>query len=240
MRPARARRFSITACLLFASATVAPGASNAATASPAPTGDITIYRCVGPNHAITLQDHPCPKDVHQDVLQMVRPIDAPPRPQPVATVVPPPVEVRVVHERESQPLYECTNAETGETYLSQTGAPQSRYVTYWSSGFGDDLTPVGPRPPLSHPALTQPLLSPTPKPHPIARPMHSRFAFPAAVYVTDTCVRLSQQETCARMSERNNALGTLIFNGQANDRVRYEREQKALREQMREECNAAY
>lgn len=235
MRLDRAHRFSIAACLLLASATVA---SNAATANPAPTGDITIYRCVGPNHAITLQDRPCPKDVHQDVLQMVRPVDAPPRPQPVATVAPPPVEVRVVHERESQPLYECTNAETGETYLSQSGAPQSRYVTYWSSGFGDNFGLIGPRPPLSHPALTHPPLSltPTPTPHPPMHPSHGRFAFPAAVYVTDTCVRLSQQETCAHMHERNDALGTLIFNGQANDRVRYEHEQKALREQLSDEC----
>ena len=201
--------------------------------------DVTIYRCVSPSNHITLQDHPCPKDAHQDVRQMIRPQDPPPRPQVVATAqpsTPPAMEVRVVHVRDPQPLYECTNAESGETYLSQSGVPQSRYVTYWSSGFGDDFTLIGPRPPLSHPALTHPPLSPTPKPHPIVHPSHGRFAFPAFVYVADSCVRLSPQETCERMRERNDALGTLIFNGQANDRVSYEREQKALREQMRDEC----
>jgi hypothetical protein len=42
------------------------------------------------------------------------------------------------------------------------------------------------------------------------------------------------------MRSRNDALGTLIFNGQPSDRERYEHERKVLLEQMRDDCDAGY
>ncbi len=191
-------------------------------------GDVTIYRCVDARNHVTLQDHPCPKDAHQDVRQMIRPQDAPPRPQVVAAekaATPPPVEVRVVRVRDPQPLYECRNPDTGETYLSQTGFPESRYVPFSTLGYGGPFSNLG-----QH----------APTPRAPGRLPHGRFAYPLMVYVEDTCVRLPQDEVCQRMRDRNDALGTLIFNGQPSDRERYERERKGLLEQMREECSAAY
>ena len=194
-------------------------ASQAARAS-----DVTIYRCVGAASQITLQDHPCPKDARQDVRQMIRPQDAPPRPQTVATAKPaaPATEVRVVHVRDPQPLYECTNAESGETYLNHSGRPESRYVPFPTLGYGDPFPNVG-----RH--ATTP-----------GRPPRGRLAYPSLVYVEDSCVRLPLDEACQRMRTRDDALGTLIFNSQPSDRARYEHERKILHEQMRDDCSADY
>ena len=82
---------------------------------------------------------------------------------------------------------------------------------------------------------------PTPQPTPRPRgpePRHGGFGFPVLTYVEDSCVRLQQDEVCETLRERNNALGTLIFNGQPSDRERYERERKGLVEQMRQDCSA--
>lgn len=197
-------------------------------------GDVTIYRCVGTGNQISLQDHPCPKDARQDVRQMIRPQDAPPRPQQVAAATPPApqaTEIRVIHVRDPQPLYECQNAETGDTYMSQTGIPQSRYVPFWTLGLGDSFANVGGR-------------TPRPMPSPMSRPPahvpHDRFVYPYSVYVEDTCVRLPQEEACQHLRDRNDALGTLIFNSQPSDRERYERERKGLVEQIRDECSTMY
>jgi hypothetical protein len=217
--PSAVRQRLVTAALLLGALI----ASDAASA-----GDVTIYRCVGAGNQIALQDHPCPKDARQDVRQMIRPQDPPPRPPPVAVatpLAPPAVEIRVVHVRDPQPLYECRNADSGETYLSQTGVPESRYVPFWTLGLGDGLAQSGER-------------KPPPQVH--GRLPHGHFAYPPVVYVEDTCVRLPQNEVCQRLRARNDALGTLIFNGQPSERERYERERKGLLEQMRNDCDATY
>ena len=232
------RRWTIVAGLLLAGqvAAVSPASPADTTRTISVPGDaVLIYRCEDARHHVALQDHPCPGDAQQKVLQMIRPVDAPPRPQPIASAAPPPpAEVRIVREYTPEPMYECTNAETGETYTSSSGVGQRRYVT-WAAGFGD-FVPIGPRPPLSQPVLVNPPLSPTPKPHPIEHPRHGRFVFPSTSYVEDSCVRLSRGETCERLRQRDDELGKLIFNGQANDRIRYDREQKGLRAQLRDDC----
>ena len=233
MRPFLHGRWCTAA--LFIAALALTGAARA--------GDVVLYRCVDAHQAIAVQDQPCPKDSHQDVLKMVRPIDAPPRPRAVATTAssPPAVEAHVMHDRYPQPMYECTNAETGETYLSSTGIPQSRYVPFWTFGVTDgfsvrgELTPsqaLHPAPPLRPP--NQP--PPPPQDH-STRHGHGRFGgAPAYAYVEDSCVRLQQGEVCERLRDRDDALEKLIFNAQPSDRSRYEREQKGVREQMREDC----
>jgi hypothetical protein len=226
---------SILPILLLSAALVAGGAARA--------GDVTLYRCVGAKGAVSIQDQPCPRDAHQDVLKMVRPIDAPPRPQAVAVAAPSPpsVEVRVVRDHYPQPMFECTNAETGETYLSDTGVPQSRYVPFWNYGVVDNFSVRGelsdsqalhPSPPLRAP--NQP---PPPPQRPAHRNPHGRFlGGPGYAYVQDSCVRLQQNEVCGRLRDRDDALEKLIFNAQPDERSRYEREQKGVRQQMREDC----
>lgn len=191
--------------------------------------DVTIYRCVDAAGKVALQDRPCPKDVHQDVRQMQRPVDAPPRTEPVNAVPPAThaIEVHVVHDREPQPAYRCTTPD-GDTYISRTGIPQGRYVPLWTLGFGRGNGFVnGGRPPM----------------RPMPRPDDSHFrpagfGYPLMTYVEDTCVRMPQDEVCDSLRARNDQLGTLIFNGQPSDRERYERERKGLLEQMQDDCGA--
>ena len=197
--------------------------------SAARADDVTIYRCVDPAGKISLQDSPCPANARQQVREMQRPQDPPPRPpQAEATPIPAPQpqapEIRIVHVRDPQPLYECRNPDTGETYMSQTGVPEGRYVPFSTLGYGDPFANVGGRTPTPSPAIRT------------GRLPHGKFAYPAMVYVQDTCVRLPQDEVCRRMHARDDELGTLIFNAQPSDRLNYERERKGLAEQMRGEC----
>ena len=109
--------------------------------------EVTIYRCVAIGGKISLQDHPCPTDARQDVRQMIRPQDPPPRPQsPIVQAQPAPAttEVRIVHVRDPQPTYQCTTPD-GDTYINHTGIPQARYVPLWTLGFGrgDGFEDVG-------------------------------------------------------------------------------------------------
>ncbi len=202
-----------------------------AAADIARADDVTIYRCVDAGGKVSLQDRPCPKDVHQDVRQMLRPQDPPPGPQSIATTQPPPaarpngnrdVVLRVIHVRDPQPLFECRTVD-GDTYLSQTGIPESRYVPVWTLGLGDGFVNVGGR------------VRPEPQRGSGRLPPGS-FGYPPVTYTEDTCVRLPQDEICQRMRVRNDELGTRIFNGQPSDRERFERERKGLLEQIAQEC----
>jgi hypothetical protein len=219
---------SVRFCLLPAALLlVALSATNAARAA----GDVTIYRCVATGGKISLQDHPCPKDAHQDVREMIRPQDPPPRPAAPVLEAPPapaPTEVRIVHVRDPQPLYECRSYD-GQTYLSQTGIPQVHLVPLWVLGFrmfgGSGFADVG-------------------RPAPVIATRHSghppngQFADSTGTWIEDRCVRLPQAEVCQRMRDRQDELGTRIFNAQPSDRARFERERQGLIEQLREDCNA--
>ncbi len=223
MSCARSRTL-VVALLLAASSAIAPARA---------AGEVTIYRCVAAGNKVSLQDHPCPKDAHQDVREMIRPQDPPPRPQPIAKIVPvrapAQVEVRIVHVRDPQPLYECHSFD-GSTYLSRTGVPVQRSVPLWVLGYrmsgGSDRFADAGRP------------APSPMPQRAGQPPDGRFANTPGAWVEDRCVRLPQAEVCQRLRDRDDELGTLIFNAQPSDRVRYERERQGLVEQMRSDCSA--
>lgn len=201
--------------------------------------ELTLYRCVDVRGTIAIQDRPCPVGSQQRVLKMQRPVDAPPSP-PVATAPPPPpVEVRIVHDRGMPPTYECTNAQTGETYLNHSGVGQSRYVPYWAYGVGSGFAVFGTLTPAQ--ALHPP--PPVGPPQPPPRPAGNRHPYPRMgggllgySYVEDHCDPLPQGEVCARLRDRDDALEKLIFNAQPSDRRTYEREQIGVREQLREGC----
>jgi len=198
----------IGSCALLFGALLVANAARAA-------DTLTIYRCLAPKGAVTLQDRPCPKEARQDVKQMVRPQDAPPRPVTVAANLPPPpprdIEVRVIREHVTRPMYECRTPD-GETYTNDTGVPGGRYVPLWTYGYSG----------FRH--------GPSAGPHPVIAPT-------ATTWVQDTCMRLSQGETCHLLRDRRDELGTRIFNAQADDRVRYEREQRVVDDQLRSDCN---
>ena len=191
-------------------------------------GEVTIYRCVAAGNKVSLQDHPCPKDAHQDVREMIRPQDPPSRPQPIAKAVPvrapAQVEVRIVHVHDPQPLYECHSFD-GSTYLSQTGVPEQHFVPLWVLG----------RDPYSMDAGIAHVGSPAP-----VAPSGSTsgpIVYPPGSWVQDRCDRLPQAEVCQRLRDREDNLGTRIFNAQPSDRAVYERERQGLVEQLRSDCS---
>lgn len=100
-------------------------------------GDVTIYRCTGPDGQVVIGNVPCAQGDEQQVRSMARPVDAPPAPraepapQPASTPVP---EVRYVQVQPSQPLFECVR-EDGSTYVNDTGIGEERWVPAWSGGW---------------------------------------------------------------------------------------------------------
>ncbi|MEO8743111.1 MAG: DUF4124 domain-containing protein [Lysobacteraceae bacterium] len=204
-----------------------------ACANSARADEVTIYRCVDARGKVALQDRPCPKDVHQDVRQMVRPQDPPPGNNPVVVAekpAPRDVEVRIVHDRyPPPPTYRCTTPD-GSSYISHTGIPQGRYVPLWTYGYGQGMAYGGAH---MHGQAAVPAAGPAPQHRDRFAGSYGRTSM---TYVEDTCVRLSQDEVCQAMRDRIDQLGTLFFNGQPSDRERYDRESKGLKIQIRDEC----
>ncbi|WP_256775942.1 MULTISPECIES: DUF4124 domain-containing protein [unclassified Stenotrophomonas] len=112
--------------------------------------NVRVYRCVGSNGAVALQDAPC-RDGRQEVRDMQRPRDPAPRvvrsdrdPDQAPTPAAPQREVRYVHVQPPQPLYECVR-DDGSRYTSDSGEGNPRWVPVWTSVYA----PYGPgyRPP---------------------------------------------------------------------------------------------
>lgn len=112
--------------------------------------NLRVYRCVGSNGAVSLQDAPC-RDGRQEVRDMQRPRDPAPSVvrsdrDPTATPVPaaPQREVRHVYVQPPQPLYECVR-DDGSRYTSDSSEGNPRWVPVWTSAYLPHGH--GPRPP---------------------------------------------------------------------------------------------
>lgn len=128
------------------------------------TGNVRVYRCVGSNGAVALQDAPC-RDGRQEVRDMQRPRDPAPRvvrsdrePAAVPTPATPQREVRHVYVQPPQPLYECVR-DDGTRYTSDSGEGNPRWVPIWTSvyapyGGGHRPPGGGHRPPRPLPPVT--------------------------------------------------------------------------------------
>lgn len=129
------------------------------------TGSVRVYRCVGSNGAVSLQDAPC-RDGRQEVREMQRPRD--PAPRVVRSdrdpATPPPAvperEVRYVQVQPPQPMYECIR-DDGSRYTSETSEGNPRWVPVWTSAWFPGRRPGG-----IHPG-------PGPRPLPPIAPMGS-------------------------------------------------------------------
>ncbi len=174
---------------------------------------------------------------------MQRPQDPPQRAAPLASVAnvnpqtPTTTEVRIVHVRDPRPLYECRTFD-GKAYLSRTGIPERRLVPLWALDYGTTFGNTfvgtsggyregyrdhgGSRDHGGHGSRQQ--------------PVGNLAAFAPGTWVQDDCQQLPQDEVCQRVRDRQDQLGTLIFNAQPSDRAVYERERRSLVEQQRTDC----
>nr|WP_083491337.1 hypothetical protein [Stenotrophomonas terrae] len=213
---------SCLALLPFAAAAADPPPAS----TPAGAADnVRIYRCVGSNGAVSLQDAPCTKAHQQQVLDMTRPKDPPPRPvtaAPAAAAAPVlQREVRVVTVQPPQPMYECVTSE-GERYTSDNNDGNPRWVPTWGYAYPSFPGPGGPHPP--HPPGGGGPWQPG-----VAVPMGS-------VLVRDSCHALPPQEVCARLRDRRWELIRRYNSALQSERQELMREQRGIDARLEQDC----
>ncbi|WP_305804300.1 DUF4124 domain-containing protein [Stenotrophomonas sp. YIM B06876] len=210
----------------------------AAATTPAPD-NVRIYRCVGSNGALALQDSPC-RTGRQQVLEMQRPHDPPPRLAPVpVTAVPSPSapvparEIRIVTVQPPQPMYECITSE-GARYTSDAAEGNPRWVPVW--GYGYPVPPRGPGPHLGHSPRP-----PGPRPPSGDPPTHrpSLVAPVGSTLVRDTCHALPPQEVCARLKDRRWELIRRYNSALQSEREQLVREQRGIDARLEQDCGGA-
>lgn len=195
-------------------------------ADPPPSSNVRIYRCVGANGAVSLQDAPCKGDHRQQVLDMIRPKDAPlPATPPPAPATPAPViqrEVRVVTVQPPQPMYECVSPE-GDRYTSDTNEGNPRWVPTWGFGYVSSHHGHGPRPPRP--------------PGGGSVPWRPGVAVPTgSVLVRDACHALPPQEVCARLKDRRWELIRRYNSALQSERQTLVREQRGIEARLNQDC----
>ncbi len=208
-----------------------PFAAAAANPPPASTGtggadNVRIYRCVGSNGVVSLQDAPCTKAAQQQVLDMTRPKDPPPRavaatPAPAAPALQ--REVRVVTVQAPQPMYECVTSE-GERYTSDNNDGNPRWMPTWGYAYPTHGPGHGglrpPHPPAGGGIPWQPG---------IAVPMGS-------VLVRDSCHALPPREVCARLRDRRWELIRRYNSALQSERQELMREQRGIDARLEQDC----
>jgi hypothetical protein len=140
---------SAARALVAAATFVAAGAAVAAQrqapqAAQAPQGaapQVTVYRCLAADGAVTLRDTPCATGERQETRAMLRPTDAPRPPSPTPAVTAPaapaapaPPRVVIVRQAPPTPMYECTTPDN-TTYTSDSPEGNPRWVPMWTLGW---------------------------------------------------------------------------------------------------------
>ncbi|WP_299344180.1 hypothetical protein [uncultured Pseudoxanthomonas sp.] len=229
--------------LLIALLTALPSVPHA---QPAPLPPVTIYRCVAPNGNVALRDSPCLKGEKQEVRAMQRPQDPPHVPASAATPPPPLVAPaapapRVVYLSPPKPMYECTTPE-GETYTSDTGDGNPRWVSY---GLPYPAYPAWPRSGGSvsgNVSIGNGNLSfrsgDPPRPPPPAGGHHrpGPVFVPGGTWVRDPCHPLPQEEICSRLSDRRYDILRRYGSAMPSERRALDLEQRGIDARMANDC----
>ncbi|MCE7032102.1 hypothetical protein LY625_05630 [Lysobacter sp. GX 14042] len=152
--------------VLVALALVPTGAGSAEPQSADPEA-VTIYHCTDARGQPVIRDSPCAAgQTERRVTTLQRPVDPPsppPAPPAPAEPAPPPAAAaatRTVIARAPAPMYECTTPE-GDTYTSDDGQGNPRWVPLWTLGYGvHSRHPQPPRreaPPRMRPPIGAPV-----------------------------------------------------------------------------------
>ena len=213
-------------------------AALAGAANPAP--NVRVYRCVGSHGTVSLQDAPCAQGRQQQVIDMQRPQDPPPREASTLADSTPaaapsqlaPRETRIVVAAAPQPMYECITDE-GQRYTSDTPDGNPRWVPTWVYGYagGGRPGPPGPRPP-SGPRPP----GPGPGPGHGSRPGGTVIVPYGSVQIRDECHALPQQEVCARLADRRWELIRRYNSALQSEREQLSREQRGIDARLDQDC----
>ncbi|MFT3754815.1 MAG: DUF4124 domain-containing protein [Pseudoxanthomonas sp.] len=214
----------------------------ALTAIPfAQADDVTVYRCTSAKGGLALRDTPCLPGETQQVRNMQRPQDPPPKPAaptpPPAPLPPQTVREVVIVRTPAQPMYECTNAETGARYVSDSGEGQPRWLPLWAQGY-----PALARVPVVEPGHGSIHV----ENGKVSGSYHSGSVGYATVptwagmgggtWVRDTCQMLPQQETCARLSDRKYEILRRYHSALQSERRTLDLEQRSIEARMANDC----
>jgi hypothetical protein len=184
-----------------------------APASPGPRAaadGVTVYRCVGAKGQVSLQDKPCQKGTQQTTLQMVRPKDAPPRPV-------------TRRERESVPL---PPPPVEWQYEPQRTPPPPLYVCTSYDGIVRESEVYDPNPRCEPWALY----------HPYADRLTPRQAG-ACRWVRDSCVLLSERETCERFRANRKKAASEALHADSTMQPYRDSELERLTQILRDHCD---
>ncbi|MCC4594237.1 DUF4124 domain-containing protein [Xanthomonas campestris pv. phormiicola] len=200
-------------------------------------GAVRIYRCIGHSGAVSLQNAPCENARQQQVLDMQRPRDPPPRPTTTLSTDParaaaspaplPQREIRIVSVQPPQPMYECVTSE-GQRYTSDDNEGNPRWVPLWTIGYaggdGDGYRHGhgggnGGRPPPVYPG--------------------AGVVVPAgSTLIRDTCNALPPQEVCARLTDRRWELIRRYNSALQSERRALETEQRGIDARLDRDCGS--
>ena len=227
--------------------------------------NVRVYRCVSSTGTVALQDAPCSSG-RQQVLEMQRPQDPPPRParaEPPAPVAAPPVcEVRIVTVQPPQPMYECTT-EDGYRYTSDSPEGNPRWVPTWGTAYvGNGIGSLG-----SDDRLQSPPISPSPRPAISVQGGAGRASMRGSasfglgtdhfgdqggynhggtvivpygnVQIRDECHVLPAQEVCARRADRRWELIRRYNSALQSERQDLSREQRDIEARQQRDCGGA-
>jgi hypothetical protein len=204
----------------------------------APAQEVTIYRCVDAKGHLTLRDTPCAKNEKQETRTMQRPRDAKPAPTPAPTASREPdidlaPQREVVYAAPPRPLYECITPDD-ETYTSDTGDGNPRWVPNWTLGY-----PVFPLIP-GHVAGANLNFSN----RNVSISAGSRIITPTYIgagnyggqWIRDVCYELPQADVCDRVRDRRDELRRRFFNAQPSERDVLRVEERSINARLDADC----
>lgn len=258
-----AMRTVLTVLLLAASLP-----ASAATAASKPDPNVRVYRCVSSTGTVALQDAPCSSG-RQQVLDLQRPQDPPPRParvEPAPVAAAPTHEVRIVTVQPPQPMYECTT-EDGNRYTSDSPEGNPRWVPTWGPAYvGNTIAPpVG-----GGGGIQRPPISVNPRPAISVQGGSGRGSIRGNanfgiesyqggyqggyngggyggtvvvpygnVQIRDECHALPAQEVCARLADRRWELIRRYNSALQSEREDLSREQRGIEARQQRDCGGA-
>lgn len=201
--------------------------------------EVTIYRCTDAKGQLALRDSPCLKGERQETRSMLRPKDAPSRPQlatpqSVAAAGAPPPQVIIVHT--PRPLYECAAPDSGR-YLSDSPEGNLRWVPLWTQGY-----PVLAEVPVYQPGqldirVDNGRVGGSYRSGSLGTAVVPTLAgHGAGAWIRDPCHALPQVEVCARLRDQRDMLRRRFTIAQPSRRALLGSEERSINARLGQDC----